>query len=146
MNSRNAMLAAAFSLAAVIAAIGWTRTISPSPATVFTQDSSRDSVPPNASAVAGEYEPIIPPPVIFRQPETEAAYAPEPGPGTEYRHEYRRERHHDRSVGKSVAIVAGTAGTGSAIGALAGGCKGAGIGALAGGAGGFIYDRLTHNH
>jgi hypothetical protein len=50
-----------------------------------------------------------------------------------------------RSTRNSVLIVAGSAGTGAAIGALAGGGKGAGIGALAGGAAGFIYDRLTHN-
>ena len=57
-----------------------------------------------------------------------------------------RPTHHRRSVGKSVAIVGGSAGVGAAIGAIAGGGKGAGIGALAGGAGGFIYDRLTHDH
>lgn len=51
-----------------------------------------------------------------------------------------------RSTGTSVAIVAGSAGVGAAIGALAGGGKGAAIGALAGGGGGFVYDRLTHNH
>lgn len=55
-----------------------------------------------------------------------------------------RPRHH-RSTGKSVAIVAGSAGTGAAIGAIAGGGKGAGIGALAGGAAGLVYDRLTAN-
>ncbi len=49
----------------------------------------------------------------------------------------------DRSTAKSALIVAGSAGTGAAIGALAGGGKGAGIGALAGGVGGFIYDRMT---
>lgn len=53
--------------------------------------------------------------------------------------------HRGRSLKKSALIVAGSAGTGAAIGALAGGGKGAGIGALAGGAAGFIYDRLTHN-
>lgn len=53
-------------------------------------------------------------------------------------------RHH-RSTAKSVAIVAGSAGTGAAIGAIAGGGKGAGIGALAGGAAGLVYDRLTAN-
>jgi uncharacterized protein YcfJ len=50
-----------------------------------------------------------------------------------------------RSTRKSAVIVAGSAGTGAAIGAIAGGGKGAAIGALSGGAAGFIYDRLTHN-
>jgi len=42
-----------------------------------------------------------------------------------------------------VAIVAGSAGAGAAIGALAGGGKGAAIGAISGGLGGFIFDRVT---
>jgi len=41
--------------------------------------------------------------------------------------------------------VAGSAGAGAAIGALAGGGKGAAIGAASGGVAGFIYDRMTHN-
>jgi hypothetical protein len=55
-----------------------------------------------------------------------------------------RHHHHGRSKAHSAEIVAGSAGVGAAIGAIAGGGKGAAIGALAGGAGGFAYDRLTH--
>jgi hypothetical protein len=50
-----------------------------------------------------------------------------------------------RSFAHSAAIVAGSAGAGAAIGALAGGGKGAAIGALSGGGAGFLYDRLTRN-
>ncbi|MFI5088168.1 MAG: hypothetical protein ACHP7I_07225 [Terriglobales bacterium] len=53
-------------------------------------------------------------------------------------------RHH-RTSDQSALIVAGSAGTGAAIGAIAGGGKGAAIGAISGGAAGFIYDRLTAN-
>lgn len=48
-----------------------------------------------------------------------------------------------RSTAKSAAIIAGSAGTGAAIGAIAKGGKGAAIGAIAGGVAGLIYDRLT---
>ena len=68
--------------------------------------------------------------VVYEQPATERVV---------------ERRAKKRSTGKSVAIVAGSAGVGAAIGGLAGGGKGAGIGALTGGAAGFIYDRLTHN-
>ena len=97
---------------------------------------------------------VIPRPVVIQQPPPPApvyeqgAFV-EPRPGVVRQRVYVEERdghHHHRSTKKSVAIVAGSAAGGAAIGALAGGGKGAGIGALAGGAGGFIYDRLTHNH
>ena len=48
-----------------------------------------------------------------------------------------------RSTARSAAIIAGSAGTGAAIGAIAKGGKGAAIGAIAGGVAGYIYDRLT---
>ena len=55
----------------------------------------------------------------------------------------RRDTH--RSWEKEVLIIGGSAGAGTAIGALAGGKKGAGVGAAAGGVGGLIYDLATRN-
>jgi hypothetical protein len=57
----------------------------------------------------------------------------------------RRAVEKKRSTAKSATIVAGSAGVGAAIGALAGGGKGAAIGAIAGGTSGFIYDRMTYS-
>lgn len=50
-----------------------------------------------------------------------------------------------RTWEKEVLIIGGSAGAGTAIGALAGGKKGAGVGAAAGGVGGLIYDLATRN-
>ncbi len=66
-------------------------------------------------------------------------------PETPYEQPVYQPVQHHRSTRDSVLIVAGSAGTGAAIGGLAGGGKGAGIGALVGGVGGLVYDRLTAN-
>ncbi len=82
-----------------------------------------------------------PQPATTTQPTVRSA----PAPAT-YRQSYTRRAstvRHQRSTRDSVLIVAGSAGTGAAIGAIAGGGKGAGIGAIAGGVGGLVYDRLT---
>ncbi len=50
-----------------------------------------------------------------------------------------------RSWEREALIIAGSAGAGTAIGALAGGKKGAGIGALTGGIAGLVYDLTTRN-
>ena len=168
MNLKNGLIAGAFTILAVVAAIGWTHGRT-SPAVdqpvTYAQPSyaqpnypSPNANPPEPVAYDGaayqngvyypdaQYEPYIHRPVVVRRAEEPPppAYVDQ-GPPREYRERGYREIHHGRSTKKSVAIVAGSAGVGAAIGALAGGGKGAGIGALAGGAGGFVYDRLTHN-
>ena len=50
-----------------------------------------------------------------------------------------------RSWEQEALIIGGSAGAGTAIGAVVGGKKGAGIGAAAGGVGGLIYDLVTRN-
>jgi hypothetical protein len=61
--------------------------------------------------------------------------------------ETRPETEHvnKRSWEKDALVIGGSAGAGTAIGALAGGKKGAGVGAAAGGVGGLIYDLATRN-
>jgi hypothetical protein len=54
-------------------------------------------------------------------------------------------RANKRSWEQEALIIGGSAGAGTAIGALAGGKKGAGVGAATGGVGGLIYDLVTRN-
>jgi hypothetical protein len=151
---RTGLVVGAFSLLAAVAAVGWTRKLpSPQPVDATSQNFSvqpaRYAVQPqsnfignNADATYPRVQPASPlytaaaPRRAVRRVSAEPEYA--------NRSDLNRPYVRPRSTKKSIAITAGSAGVGAAIGALAGGGRGAAIGALAGGGAGFIYDRLTH--
>jgi hypothetical protein len=169
---RMGLVAAAFTVVAVLAVIGWAR--KPEPGAAFNAGAAYPG-DTNAAVIPATASTAAPGTLMYEarqtEPNTEAVAASQCAQPAEYgyatpsyasRYSVRTvrpqvieerpsaygDRHaarRGRSTGKSVAIVAGSAGVGAAIGALAGGGKGAAIGALAGGGGGFAYDRLTHN-
>jgi hypothetical protein len=142
IDMKTGLLIGAFSLLAVVAALGWTRkapvpqgvevasqqlSLQPAGVTAQTQSSYV------ANGTDGPYQTSNSRAAIRRTYDER-----------EYGARSYRPVVKPRSTKRSIAIVAGGSGVGAAIGALAGGGRGAAIGALAGGGAGFIYDRLTH--
>ncbi len=139
---RQGALIAAFSLLSAVAVAGWVRR----PAAAFPRvtpasfntpaDTAYPAAQPaymQAPAPAYRQAPAVRPAPVRAQRVVQSRPAVAP----------RQTVRKQRPFSHSVAIVAGGAGAGAAIGALAGGGKGAAIGALSGGAAGLIYDRIT---
>ncbi len=84
-------------------------------------------------------------PVVYTQPRVRRVAMTQSANTATQRDAYGEPIRKKRSTGKSVLIVAGSAGAGAAIGGLAGGKKGAAIGAISGGVAGLVYDRMTAN-
>ena len=144
---RRELGAAGLGALAVMAVVGWTRAPEPMAASPNTlQPVAGEALPATAlayqapAAVRAEPQPRASAQAPARVQRT-ARQAP-----VTYRDSEPVRVKETRSTKKSVAIVAGGAATGAAIGAMAGGGKGAAIGAVSGGAAGLIYDRMTKNN
>ena len=134
------LIVAGFALLTVLALMGWTRKPTSEPASF---DNPVASAPATTEPAVAPPQATAPDTVPAPAGHRDRLMARSAKPVREPIH-HRRVVVRERPIGHSVAIVGASAGTGAAIGALAGGGKGAGIGALVAGAGGFIYDRLTH--
>ena len=147
----------AFSALAALAAAGWMRQPSPQTLQPFASPASYQDplyatpagygagpVAANPALYSPGYRYTTPAPV-YDQPARVIAPRRVAAQRVSYSPAPLRTVRSGRPFSHSVAIVAGGAGAGAAIGALAGGGKGAGIGAISGGLAGLVYDRLTHN-
>jgi len=153
MTKSRILAAAGIGLLAVVAILGWARRSEGTPpsfvnpadaslagASMYPATGYADGNAATLPAYASR-----PPVRTIYQPPVAAPAQSQVVYGDRYSGDHRRRVvRRERPVKNSVAIVAGSAGVGAAIGALAGGGKGAGIGALVGGGGGLVYDRLTH--
>jgi hypothetical protein len=166
---RNTLMIMGFAALTVVAAAGWMRQpnqVMPNGTASALEGPSTVNTPVSAAVYT---QPVRRTPVVRYRTVSDEADQPQfsrrsseqqIGRDTRYRDEsdarYRNEpdaRYRDepmirseRSKGKSIAIIAGTAAAGAAIGGLAGHGKGAAIGALSGAALGTVYDRMTHKN
>ncbi len=159
-STRQMLLVSAIVVLAAAAVWGWVRKPQPAvgpyaanytgqlPTTsqplTYVGDAQQDTAgaPPCTTTIGYAPEPMYASRDYVRTVRPREEFADQPRTVTRYVE--REPVTQERSKKKSAMIVAGSAGAGAAIGALAGGGKGAGIGALSGGVAGFVYDRMTH--